>query len=131
MLRDAAAQVTVNVLQVFGLRAVDIARQVEVEVVLRIADLVHWHQSRITSHVRLFGEDVDDVVDVLLAEAVLGAVLSKSFGRVDQEHALPTGGVLLVEHHDAGGDASAVEEICGEADDPLEVTGADELPTDS
>ena len=36
-LRDAAAQVAVDVLQVLRLGAVDVAREVEVEVVLRVA----------------------------------------------------------------------------------------------
>src|SRR5213593_3030593 len=44
----------------------------------------------------------------------------------DHEDALAAGGVLLVEHHDAGGNAGAVEEVGGQADDALEIPGADE-----
>ncbi len=43
---------------------------------------------------------------------------------------LRRGGVLLVEHDDAGGDAGAVEEVGGQADDALEIAGADELLAD-
>ena len=69
-------------------------------------------------------------MDVLLAEAILRAVLPEAFGSVDHENALADGGVFLVEHDDAGGDARAVEEIGGHADDGLEVTRADELLAD-
>ena len=129
-LRDAAAQVAVDVLQVLGLGAVDVARQVEVEVVLRVGDLVERHHAGVARDVGLPGEGVDDPVDVLLAQAVLGAVLHEALGGVDHEDALAGGGVLLVEHDDAGGDAGAVEEVGGQADDALEVAGADELLAD-
>ena len=75
-------------------------------------------------------EGVDDAVDVLLAQAVLVAVLDEALGGVDHEHALARGGVLLVEHQDAGRDAGAVEEVGGQADDALEDAGADELLAD-
>ena len=70
-LGDAAAQVALDVLQVLRLRAVDVARQVEVEVVLRVRDLGQRHQARIARHVGLASEGVHDAVDVLLAQAVL------------------------------------------------------------
>ena len=120
----------VDVLQVLGLGAVNVARQVEVEVVLRVGDLVQRHQPGVARNVGLFGEDVDDPVNVLLAQAVLGAVLPESLGGVDHEDALAAGGVFLVEHHDAGGDAGAIEEGGGQANDALEITGADELLAD-
>ena len=37
--RDAAPQMSVDVLQVFRLGAIDVTREVEVEVILRVADL--------------------------------------------------------------------------------------------
>ena len=52
-LGDAAAQVAVDVLQVLGLGAVDVARQVEVEVVLRVGDLVERHHAGVARHVGL------------------------------------------------------------------------------
>ena len=121
---------TVDVLKVFGLGAVDVARQVEVEVVLRVGNLGQRHHPGVARDVGLLGEGVDDAVDVLLAQAVLVAVLDEPLGGVDHEHALAGGGVLLVEHHDAGGDAGAVEEVGGQADDALEIAGANELLAD-
>ena len=120
----------VDVLQVFGLGAVDVARQVEVEVVLRVGDLGERHHAGIARHIGLPGEGVDDLVEVLLAQPVLRAVFAEALGGVDHEHALAGGGVLLVEHHDAGGDAGAVEQVGGQADDALEDAGADELSAD-
>jgi hypothetical protein len=68
----------VDVLEVLRRGAVDIARQVEVEVVLRIGDFVERHEARIARHVGLLAEGVDDPVDILLAQAVLVAVLDEA-----------------------------------------------------
>ncbi len=59
-------------------------------------------------------------MDVLFAQAVLVTVLDEALGGVDHEHTFAGGGVLLVEHENAGGDAGAVEEIGGQADDALQ-----------
>ena len=88
------------------------------------------HHAGVARDVNLLGESIDDAMDVLLAQAVLVAVLNEALGGVDHEHALAAGGVLLVEHKDAGGDTGAVEEVGGQADDALEIAGADELLAD-
>ena len=118
-LGDAAAQVGVDVLQVFGLGAVDVARQVEVEIVPGVGDLGKRHHAGVARGVALLSESIDDAVDVLFAQAVLVAVLDVAAGGVDHEHALARGGVLFVEHQDAGGDAGAVEQVRRQADDAL------------
>ena len=64
-----------------GSLAVDVAREVEVEVVLRVGDLGQRHHAGVARDVDLLGEDVDDLVDVLLAQAVLGAVLHEALAR--------------------------------------------------
>lgn len=45
--RDSAPQMTIDVLQVFEFRAVDVARNVEVVVVLGVTDLIERHQERV------------------------------------------------------------------------------------
>ena len=59
-------------------------------------------------------------MDVLLAEAVLVTVLDEALGGVDHEDALAGVSVLLVENDDAGRNASAVEQVRGQADDAFE-----------
>ncbi len=120
----------VNVLQVLRLGAVDVAREVEVEVVLRVADLGQRHHARIPWDFDLAVEGIDDLVDVLGAEAVLVAVFHKSLGGIDHEDALAGMGVFLVEHQDAGRDARAVKEIGRQADDALDVAALDDLAAD-
>ena len=130
-LGDAAAQVAVDILEVLRLGAVDVAREVEVVVVLGVGDFRDGHQAGVARvALILTGEGVDDLVEVLLAEAVLRAVFLEALGRINHEDAFAGGGVFLVEHQDAGGNASAVKEIGGQADDRLQVTGADELLAD-
>ena len=120
----------VDVLQVLRLGAVDVAREVEVEVVLRVADLGQRHHARVARDFDLAGEGVHDLVDVLGAQAVLVAVLDEALGGVDHEDALAGGGVFLVEHDDAGGDAGAVKQVGRQADDALDVAAADDVLAD-
>jgi hypothetical protein len=58
------------------------------------------------------------------------AVLDEALGGVDHEDALAGGGVLLVQHQDAGGDAGAVEQVGRQADDALEDARAHQLLAD-
>ena len=69
-------------------------------------------------------------MDVLGAQAVLGAVLHEALAGVDHEDALAGVGVFLVDDDDAGGDAGAVKEVGGQADDALDVALADEVAAD-
>ena len=125
---DAALQVALDVLEVLGLLAVDVARQVEVEIVL--LDLLEADHARVFREFEPLVEDIDDLVDVLGAEAVLGAVLHEAAAGVDHEDALAGVGVLLVDDDDAGGNAGAVKEVGGQADDALDVALADEVAAD-
>ena len=126
--RDAAVQMTADVLDILGFLGIDIARQIEIEVVLR--DLVMRHQPRIAGVCFRVGEDVDDLMQIALTQPVLGAVLNEALAGIDHEDALADGGVVLVEHENAGGNAGAVEEIGRQADDALEKAGANELGAD-
>ena len=69
-------------------------------------------------------------MDVLGAQAVLGTVLHEAAAGVDHEDALAGLGVLLVDDDDAGGDAGAVKQVRGQADDALDVAPADERAAD-
>ncbi len=69
-------------------------------------------------------------MDIALAQPVLRPVLGEALAGIDQEHALAGGGVLLVQHQDAGGNAGAIEEVRGQADDAFQDAGADELFAD-
>jgi len=69
-------------------------------------------------------------VDVHGAEAVFVAVLEVAGAGVDHEDAFAGVGVFLVDDDDAGGDAGAVEEVGGEADDAFDVALTDEIAAD-
>ena len=124
---DAATQMAVDVLNVFGVGAVDVTREVEVVIVLRASDLLPGHHAGVARRINLLVEGVYNAVDVLLAEAVFVAVLDEVFGGVDHEDALAGLGVLFVEDNDASGDACAVKQVGGEADDTFQVARPNEL----
>ena len=66
--RDAAAQMAIDVLQVFRLRRVDITRQVEVEIVPGVGYLLQRNDAGKTRVAFvLAGKDVHDAVNVALA----------------------------------------------------------------
>ena len=58
---------SLDVLEVLGLGAVDVARQIEVEVVL--LDLGEGNQARVPRNVAPFVEGIDDLVNVPLAQS--------------------------------------------------------------
>lgn len=127
-LGDAAAQMSLDVLPVLGLLAVDIAREVEVVVVL--LDLGERHGARITRNIERLGKSIDNLVDILGAESVLRPVLHEALRGVDHEDAPARLSVLLVHHHNARGDARAIKEIGGQADDAFDVALADKVLAD-
>src|SRR5437016_8319788 len=111
-----------NVLKILGLLAVDVARQVEIEVIF--FDLLDRDHARIFWDFEPPVEDIDDLVNVLGTKAILGAVLHKAHTGIDHEDALAGVSVLFVDNNDAGGDSGAVEEISGQSDDALDVAPA-------
>src|ERR1035437_5223161 len=115
-----------EVLEILGFGRVDVARDVEVEVVLRVGDLGGWHHTRVAVDLNLLVEDDDDLVQVLASEPILGAVLREALGGVDHEDASSSLSVLLVAHHDARRHSSAVKEIGWQADDSLDVSPLDQ-----
>src|ERR1019366_7395184 len=123
---DTALEMALDVLQVLRHLAVDIARQVQVVVVL--LDLLKADHARVAGHLKLPGEDIHDLVNVLCAEPILGAVLHESLACVDHEDALAGVGVLLVNNDNTGGNTGAVKEIGGQSYDSLDVPLTHESP---
>ena len=116
---------TRDVLPVLGRLAVDVARQIEVELVL--LDLREGHHACIFRDIEPLVENIHDLVDVHAAQAVFGAVLHEATTGVDHEDALARLGILLVDDHDASGNTGAVEEVGGQADDALDVALAHKI----
>jgi hypothetical protein len=122
--RDAALQVARDILEVFGLLAVEVSREVEIKVIFFY--FLDGNHSRKFGEFKLPVEDVHNLVNVLRAQAVFGAVFHEAAAGVNHEDALPGLGVLLVDNDDAGGNARTVKEIRGQADDAFDVALANE-----
>jgi hypothetical protein len=120
--------VALDVLQVIDRLAVDVPRKVEVELVS--LDLREGDHARVFRYGESPVEDVYDLVDVHVAQAVLWAVLHEAVASVDHEDTLAGLRLFLVDDHDAGGNAGAVKDIGGQADDALDVPLADESAAD-
>jgi len=79
-----------------------------------------------TDHARVFREfqpaieDIDDLVDVHSAKAVLGTVLQETRAGVDHEDPLAGVRVFFVDDDDAGWDAGSVKEVGGQTDDSVD-----------
>ena len=126
-----AQQVGPHVLGLGRRGVVGIAADVEVVVVLGQLGVGHHGGERGDVGEPLVG--VDDLLDVLGLQVVLrpaGPVLGVG---VDEEHlALALGWLCALgpQHQDAGGDAGAVEEVGGQADDGVEQVVLDEALAD-
>ena len=126
---DTAFEVGAEVVQVFWFRRVDIARDVEVVVVG--GDVAQGHHAAVARQFDLLGEHVDDLVDVLAAQAVFVAILHVALAGIDHKDAFAGVGVFLVDDDNAGGDAGAVKQVGGQADDAFDVALFDEVFADA
>jgi len=97
------------------LLAIDIARDVQVEFAL--LDLLDADHARVFGNPQPLVEDIDDPVDVYVAQAVLVAVFDVAAAGVDHEDALADVGVFLIDDDDTGGDAGAVKQVGRRTDD--------------
>jgi len=95
-----------------------------------LLDLVEGDEARVFREAELAVEDVDDLVNVLAAQAILRTILLEAGARVDHEDAVALCRVVLVDDDDTRGNARSVEEVRGQSDDPLDVALADEVAAD-
>src|SRR5439155_10785168 len=117
---DAALQVARDVLEILGRLAVDVPGHVEIETIL--LNLLERDHTRVLRDIELFPENVDDLVDVLLPQAILGTIPHEAAAGVDHENALAGLCAFFVHDHNAGWDASTIEQVRGQPNDALEVT---------
>jgi hypothetical protein len=122
---DAAVEVGAHVVRLGRRGVVDVAADVAVEIFG--GDVGHGHEAGVAGHVGAGAIDVDDLGDVFGAQKILGLALAVFAVGVEEEDVAAGGGVLFVEHEHAGGDAGAVEEAGGQADDGFEPAVLDEV----
>ena len=131
--RHAAVQVGAHVVRLGRRGVVDVAA--DVAVVVFGGDFFDRHAAGVGRHIRpALGEaavDVDDLGEVLRAQEVLRlafTVFAVGIDKNDVRAALAfEHRVLLVHHQHAGGDAGAVEQSGGQADDGFEPAAFDEV----
>jgi len=110
------------------LLAIDIARDVQVEFAL--LDLLDADHARAFGNPQPLVEDIDDPVDVYVAQAVLVAIFDVAAAGVDHEDALADAGVFLVDDDDTDGDAGAVKQVGRQTDDAFDVTFSNQVLAD-
>lgn len=118
-LGDAAQQVSRQVLNIFLFLGVDVAGDVEVELIF--LDFGVWRQAGISGNLQLLSEYIDDLVDVLLAQPVFVAVLHEPPAGVDHKNRAAGAGIFLVQHNDASRDARAIKQVGRQADDAFDI----------
>ena len=125
---NAAMQMAFDILQVLSLLAVDVAWEVEVELVL--LDFLQADHPRVFRDLSLPGENVHYLVDILGTEAVLGTILHETRTGIDHKNALAVLSFLLVDNNNTCRDAGAVEKVGWQAYDSLNVALAHERTAD-
>ena len=117
-----------NILNILGLLTINVARDIEVEIIL--LDLGDRDHARVCRHLKLRGEDINNLVNILGAQPILGAILDKARTGINHKDTRAREGVLLINNDDTGGDAGAVEQVGGQANDTLDITLADQGAAD-
>src|SRR5664279_1954766 len=120
----------VDILEVFRLSVVNVARQIQAKVVLGITDLRKRDHARVLWNFSLFIESINDLVNILLPQAVFVAILQEAVARVNNENTFAGSGIFLVEHNDAGLDTCSIKQVRRKPNDSLDVSPADDLPSD-
>jgi len=110
------------------LLAVDVARDIQVEFVL--LNFQGADHARVFGNLQPFVENIDNPVDVHVAQAVLVTVFDVAAAGIDHEDAFAGMGVFLVDNDDTGRNAGAVEQIGRQADDAFDVTFSDQVLAD-
>ena len=118
-LRNPALQMRVKVVNVFRLRRINVTRDIEVIAIPR--NLCQRHHTAIACYFALFGEHIDDLVNVLATQAVLVAVLDKALARIHHENAFAGVGIFLVQHDNAGGNPRAVKQVGRQTDNAFDI----------
>ena len=126
--RDSAAKVALDILNILCLLVVDVAGKVEVEVVF--LNLVDADHAGVFRKFKLPGEDIDNLVEIHVAQPVLGAILHVACACVDHEDAFAGMSIFFVDDDNTSGNASAVKEVCRKSDDGLDVAHTDEFAAD-
>ena len=127
--RNAAVQMPGQVLPVFGVAAFDVTRQVQV--VLVGFDFAERHHSAVSGDFALPVEGGDDLMDIALPQAVLGAVLAEAFRCVHHEDPAAGVGVFLIQHDDSRRDTRPVKQVGRQPDDALDEAAAHQFPPDA
>ena len=107
--RNTPLEMRLNVLKVFGIRAIDIARDIQIEIVTRNFRI--RHETGVSGDLGLAGIRVNDLVDVALAETVFVAVFDETARRVDHENRTSGTSLGFVQHNNRGRNTGAIEEI--------------------
>ena len=127
---DAAVEVCVEVVEVFRVVGVYVARDIEVIGVGRVSDFCDRDGAGVSGGFATFVKDGDDFVDVLCAESVLVSVLEEASACVHHEDTFSGAGVFFVYDEDTGGDSGTVEKVGREADDACDETALDKVSAD-
>ena len=129
---NTALEMAGNVLKVFRRLAVNVSREVEIELIF--FDLIKGNHASELGDINLFIKDIDDFVNVLITKSIFWAVFGKAAAGIDHEQTLFTRGPQmcfgLVDDDDAGWNPCAIEEVRGETDDAFDVSLADKVSSD-
>ncbi len=111
----------------FRFRGTDIARDIQVEIVL--FDLLHAHPPGIALYflwALLIG--VDDLVDVFGQQFVLAFAFLEMLAGVDEQHVI--GLLAFFQHQNAHRDAGGKKQVGGQADDGVDIAVGEQLLAD-
>ena len=106
---DTTQQMRSDIVQIFRLGTVDIARNIQIVRIL--LNLGHTDHTRILRQIELAIEHIHNLMYILVAQTILVAILHIAFTGIDHKDTRASRSILLVQDDNAGRDTGAVEEV--------------------
>lgn len=124
--RNASMEMGFNILQIFRGGTVNIPGDIQIVLVLDLDFIVRNETSILGICGNLLVEGGHNLIDIPLPQTIFAAILHEVMAGIDHKDALALVSIRLVQNNNTGRDSGAVEQICRQADEALDIAFVDD-----
>jgi len=105
-------------MDIFFFMAVDITRNIEIKLILFL-NLLSCNHTRIFRYFKLPVEHINNLINILLSQAILIAIFNESLVRINHKDTSATLSILLVDNNNTGWNTSSIKQVGWQTNDTL------------